>query len=186
LVKQGNARMQLLKKVAGFTNNQKDLKEIYVLFIRSILEKSSVVWHSSLTKENENDLERVQKTAFRVILGKQFKDYKHAMKTLNIRSLKKRREELCLNFAKKCTQHRKFKSMFPKNKQVRKLRKQEIYKVTSAKTDRFKRSAVIYMQHLLNEDENEKNTDKEEEERKEEENNKKAVNTEEKEDNKNK
>jgi hypothetical protein len=36
LVKQGNARMQLLKKVASFTNNKKDLKEIYVLFSKSL------------------------------------------------------------------------------------------------------------------------------------------------------
>jgi hypothetical protein len=153
LVKQGNARMQLLKKVKGFTNNLKDLKEIYVLFIRSILEKSSVVWHSSLTQENEKDLERVQKTALHVILGRKYENYKHAMETLNIKSLKKRREELCLNFATKCTTHRKFKHIFPKNKQVRSLRNQEKYKVTHAKTERFKKSAVIHMQILLNKEE---------------------------------
>jgi hypothetical protein len=153
LVKQGNARMQLLKKVASFTKNRQDLKEIYILFVRSILEKSSVVWHSSITKENEKDLERVQKTAVRVILGKHFVNYKDAIETLKIKTLKRRREELCLNFAKKCTQHQKFRKIFPKNKISRNCRKSEVYKVEHAKTERFKRSAVIYMQNLLNKEE---------------------------------
>jgi exonuclease III len=157
LVKQGNARMQLLKKVASFTKNKKDLKEIYILFVRSILEKTSVVWHSSLTKENEQDLERVQKSALRVILGKNYVDYKHAMKTLKIQTLKKRREELCLSFAKKCTVHKKFTKMFPKRRHIRNSRKSEKYKVIHARTERFQRSAIIYMQNLLNKNETEEN-----------------------------
>ena len=49
LVKKANSRMQLLRKVASFTKSKEDKKAIYVLYIRSILEQSSVVWHSSLT-----------------------------------------------------------------------------------------------------------------------------------------
>ena len=49
--------------------NQEELKNIYILFIRSILEQSAAVWHSSLTEENKNNLERVQKSAVRIITG---------------------------------------------------------------------------------------------------------------------
>ena len=52
LVKRANARLELLRKVASFTNSIEDKKSIYILYIRSILEQSSVVWHSSLTEEN--------------------------------------------------------------------------------------------------------------------------------------
>ena len=49
LVKKANARMQLLRKVASFSPPLEDLKTIYKLYVRSILEQSAVVWHSSLT-----------------------------------------------------------------------------------------------------------------------------------------
>ena len=52
LVKRANARMELLRKVASFTTNREEKKNIYILYIRSILEQSCVVWHSSLTVEN--------------------------------------------------------------------------------------------------------------------------------------
>ena len=68
LVDKANARMQLLRKVAEFGAPLEDLKIVYVLFVRSILEQSATVWHSSLTQENKEDLERVQKSAFKVIL----------------------------------------------------------------------------------------------------------------------
>ena len=68
IVKKANARMALLRKVASFGTPPEDLKIIYVLFIRSILEQSVTVWHSSLTVEYINDLERVQKSAIKVIL----------------------------------------------------------------------------------------------------------------------
>ena len=68
LVRGGNIRMQFLHKAAKFTNNSRDLKQIYISQVRSKLEQSAVVWHSSLTAKNENDLERIQKAALRVIL----------------------------------------------------------------------------------------------------------------------
>ena len=68
IVKKANARMELLRRVAGFGTSAKDLKTLYILFVRSLREQSATVWHSSLSKENIKDLERVQKTAIKVIL----------------------------------------------------------------------------------------------------------------------
>ena len=61
IVKKANMRMELLRRVANFGAPTKDLIEIYILFIRSILEQSATVWHSGLTADNRNDIERVQK-----------------------------------------------------------------------------------------------------------------------------
>ena len=60
IVKKSNARMQLLRKIASFGASRADMIHIYKLFVRSALEHSSSVWHTSLTSENVNDLERVQ------------------------------------------------------------------------------------------------------------------------------
>ena len=144
--------MQLLRKVASFGASKEDLKDIYVLFIRSILEQSAVVWSSGLTCENKNDLERVQKSALRIILGKEYNNYNSALNRLNLLSLEERRKQLCINFATKCTKNDKLKNMFPLNehKHRMKTRHKEKFKVFKAKTERLKKSAIIYMQNLLN------------------------------------
>ena len=128
---------------------------VYFLFIRSLLEQSATVWHSSLTEENSNDLERVQKSAVRIMLGDSYKGYKKSLDILQIESLKDRREQLCLNFAKKCIKNQKTKDMFPENSKVHQMltRKPDKFRVTHANTTRFKNSAIIHMQNLLNRNE---------------------------------
>ena len=54
LVRKANARMELLRKVASFGTGIEDLKNIYILYVRSLLEQSATVWHSSLTEESKN------------------------------------------------------------------------------------------------------------------------------------
>ena len=107
IVKKANARMQLLRKVASFSTSAEDLKTIYILYVRSLLEQSATVWHSSLTQENINDLERVQKSAIKIILQDKYQGYEKGLAQLNIETLSKRREKLCLSFALKCANHPK-------------------------------------------------------------------------------
>ena len=100
LVKKANSRMELLRKVAFFTSSIEDKKIIYIQYIRSILEQSCVVWHSSLTQENCDDLERIQKSAIRIILGKYYLNYEEGLKKVGIESLEDRRINLCMNLQK--------------------------------------------------------------------------------------
>ena len=80
-----------------------------MLQVRSKLEQSTAVWHSSLTKNNSSDLERVQKCALKVILGEKYLNYKNALEMVKLDSLEERREKLCLKFAKQCLRHDKLK-----------------------------------------------------------------------------
>ena len=152
LILKANARMELLRKVASFSTPIEDLKEVYILFVRSILEQSAVVWHSSLTEEESDNLERVQKTAIKIILKNNYKGYENGLQKLGLETLKDRRENLCRNFALKCTKNEKLKHMFPLNAKRHKMktRRQEKFKVFKAKSERYKKSAIIHMQKLLN------------------------------------
>merc|ERR1712208_43370 len=116
MTKKAYKRMQLLNCVASFTKNRQDLKHVYLTFIRSVLEQSAVVWHSSLTEKNKKDLERVQKVAVKIIMGTKFLSYKEGLRTLNIQSLDTRRTNLCLRFAKNCLKNEKMKDLFPVKK----------------------------------------------------------------------
>ena len=56
IVRRANARLVLLRKLSEFGAPTGDLKTIYISYIRSVLEQSAVVWHTSLTAENISDL----------------------------------------------------------------------------------------------------------------------------------
>ena len=75
--------MELLRRV-------EDRKTISFLFIRSLLEQSATVWHSSLTEENSADLERVQKSAVKIILGEKYVGYKKSLLKLDMENLSDR------------------------------------------------------------------------------------------------
>ena len=118
----------------------------------SILEQSAVIWHSSLTEDNKNDLERVQKNAFRNILKQEYTDYETAQKKLNLESLHARREKLMVNFGRKCLKLEQTKDLFPRHSSAHNmnLRQQKKYCETECKTERLRKSTVPYLQRLLN------------------------------------
>ena len=73
---------------------------MYNTLKKNILEQSAVVWHFSLTGENKQDLERVQKTSLKIILKGRYKDYNSALDILDLEDLNTRRDRLCQKFAK--------------------------------------------------------------------------------------
>ena len=118
--------------------------------------QSFVVWHSSLTMEQIDDIERIQKNACRIILKKDYKSYEKALEKLNLETLEERRSQLCLKFARKCKNNPQTKELFKPNKKIHNmvLRNTEIIEVNKANTQRYNKSAVPFMQRLLNEHEN--------------------------------
>ena len=151
IVKRANARMRMLHKLVEFSVPTEDLVNIFILYIRSVLEQSCQVWHSNLTLENTMDLERVQKNALKIILKDQNISYDHALNAVGLDCLIDRREKLCLKFAKACLKNENLKDMFPLNEDSHQnIRQREVFKVTFAHTDRLKDSSIPYMQRLLN------------------------------------
>ena len=144
--------MQIIHKLVEYKVPIKDLILIYILYIRSVLEQSAVVWHSKLTCENKNDLERVQKTCLKIIFKGHYTNYEDTLKQANLKTLSERRRVLCLRFAKKCVKNETTKHMFPLKTDPTDVntRFSEKFHVQHAYTERFKKSPIIYMQHLLN------------------------------------
>ena len=139
-------------KYAGVS--QEDLVHIYILYIRSVLEYCSVLWHSTLTGDQSQNLEKVQKTCLKVILGSQYENYTIALDTCGLQLLSERREHRCLKFGLKCLLHPVHHRMFPVNSQVLSdpydTRSREHFVVSKARTDSYKLSAIPYIQRKLN------------------------------------
>ena len=154
IIKKANKKMIMLHKFSKFTNNKSHLVHIFKSQVRGVLEYCSTVWHSSLTEGDCNDIERVQKAAMRLIMGNKYQGYKEALQYMSLESLKERREKMALNFAKKSLRLDKFSELFPFNnaKHLMKKRNHEKYAVTNANTERYRKSAVPFLQRLLNDD----------------------------------
>ena len=69
-----------------------------------------MVWHAGLTHINKSDIERVQKAACAIILGKQYAGYQDALDLLGLDRLDTRREALSTRFAKKAPKSEKHSS----------------------------------------------------------------------------
>ena len=81
-MKTTNSRMELLRKIENLGMDHYKLKNIYVIFVRTVLEQSTTVQHSALTEDNKNDLERVQKSGVKLIVGYKYKGYIYSLENL--------------------------------------------------------------------------------------------------------
>ena len=160
LVSKVNKRMLLLRKMHSFGASQSEMVRLWVVYCRSVLEQSAVLWQGGLTEENRESLERTQKSFVKLIMKGKMTNYEESLSQLNLLTLDKRRDILSLRWAKKCLTNEKTAKMFPLTQRNHDypLRKQEKYKVFRANTQRMKNSPIIYMQHLLNKDHEESPT----------------------------
>ena len=146
------SRLQMITKLKYVGVSIDDLLDIYILYIRSVTEYCSVVFHSSLTTELSNKLERIQKTCLRVILADMYVDYSSALEMSGLETLSARRQKRCLDFALKCVKHSKNSRIFPINRNIPvcEVRKPAYYEVNWARTSTYRDSTVPYCQRLLN------------------------------------
>ena len=152
ICKKAYSRLSMITKLKYAGVSTEDLLNIYILFIRSVAEYCAVVFHASLTLEETEKIERIQKTCLKVILGDMYIGYSAALEMCGLQTLAERRKRRCLDFALKCSKHPKMEKLFPLNqeKSTYYLRQTERYKVNFASTSVYKNSAVPYCQRLLN------------------------------------
>ena len=150
LVQRANPR--LLHKLVTFSVPVEDLTNIYILYIRPIVEQSCQVWHSSLTLENVQDLERIKEKYPKIILQEDYQNYSNALHLTGVKPLFEWRNELSIRFTKACVKNDQMKSMVPPNSTSYgvKTRNRENFEVVKCKTKRFQDSAIPFMQNLLN------------------------------------
>ena len=141
-----------------------DLTDVYIKQVRSVLEYGVPVWNSNLTKEDQADIERVQKCFMHMVLADKYTNYEDALDKVELETLESRRTILCLNFAKKASKHPKHSKWFVETDPLRpKTRSQKPNLETSNETSpkksfkppvcrlkRYKKSPIPYLTSLLN------------------------------------
>ena len=85
IVDKAMGRVWILRRMKnlGLTNDV--IYDVYIKEIRSILEFGVPVWNGGLSEENSNDIEKVQKIVFKILLMNKYSRYEDACKnsTLN-------------------------------------------------------------------------------------------------------
>ena len=160
ICKKGYERIWMLRRLCGLGATDQEVLDVYLKQIRSVMEMAVPVWEPGLNKQEVKQIERVQKTAFYVILGERYTTYGRALEVLNCDTLQDRRVKLCTNFATKALKHPKYSSWFswsepePTNKAHTNTRRPKeaptMLKSVPCRTDRFRDSPLPYLTGLLN------------------------------------
>ena len=154
MLKKANRRLFMLRSLKRFGFSQDELAIGYKTYVRQALEYCDVVWHSSLTCKQSDDLERIQRRACKTILGHQYNSYSEALSKCNLTSLGVRRKDRCLKFAKGLNDNIRTNQLLPPTRlqsHGRTLRNSHHISQLPAKTERFKSSPIPYFISLLNE-----------------------------------
>jgi len=143
------ARFWMLRRMKEIGATRNDMLEVFELQIRCLTEIGCPAWNGSLLVKDDKELERIQKTAVKIILGNTYIGYENALNTLKIPKLDKRRGKICIKFAKRLGKSTKFSGWFLKTPPM-KTRTSKKYILPKARTKTYEISPLFYLTKLLN------------------------------------
>ena len=79
ICQRGYGRLWMLRRLKVLGANESELIDVYEKQVRSLLELAVSVWQPALTLSESSQIERVQKTAFYIVLGDQYEHYENTL-----------------------------------------------------------------------------------------------------------
>ena len=150
LCKRFRSRTWALRDLRKAGLDEHDLIRVYKSTIRPVIEYSSVIYHSMLTKEQAEYIEKQQTRALKNIFGNQY-SRRRLLELANLPTLEHRREQACLRFAQKTANNPRFQHHFVQKKTRLRANKASQYVEQNARTNRRKNSPYFYFRRILNE-----------------------------------
>ena len=147
IVKKAYKKLWLIRRLKKLGASRNDLLDMYIKQVRCQLEYAAPVWHHAITLEEKQDLERVQKSALRIIFGSEYETYDYALNLCNIQKLETRRDLIGSKFATKSVKHKK--NWFVPKPRVG-MRNQKSYITPIARTERLKESPIYSLINIMN------------------------------------
>ena len=144
-------RLWILRNLRRAGTPQKDLLDAYTCFIRPTLDYCANVYHSMLTGNQAEQLEKMQLSALKIIYGFHLSKDELNNKA-GITTLHERRENLFVGFCKKAYGNERFKTEWFQERTFEgpNLRVQKILKEKHAKSSRLFNSPLYKMRRTLN------------------------------------
>jgi len=98
---EASKRLHFLKILKRSSFSIGDLLCFYTSAVRPVLEYACPMWHNSLTNEQCQQIESIQRCALKIICGQNYTGYYEICSNLELFSLVDRRSELCKAFFEK-------------------------------------------------------------------------------------
>ena len=150
-IKKGYQKLWILRRLAESGGVSVEyLLLSYFSRVRVCVEFNVPLWMFSLTKVQKDKIERLQKIALYIILGKNAdKHYSVNLAKLNCDTLEDRRQKIAENFAKKTLKHPEHRKIFnfDVSKKTRSGKKVVIPKFT---TERYRNSPIPSLGNIIN------------------------------------
>ena len=137
-------------KRSGF--NEDELIQVYKTMIRPVAEYACVVYHFSLTNQQDEEIERLQNHALSCVYGPGISARQMRTRS-SLQSPRQRRIELCDKFAKKGLSNPRFSHWFPiksSRASTRGTVQKEVFLETKARCKRLYDSPIFYFRRRLN------------------------------------
>ena len=94
IVKKAAKCLFLLKVLKSYGASTSNMKNFYIAVIRPTLEYGAQVRNGGISKDQSNQIERIQKRALKIIYKED--DYDKCLQTAELVSLKHRRDQMCI------------------------------------------------------------------------------------------
>ena len=125
--------------------------KVYKTCVRPVADYLDVVYHAALTDDLDEELDRLQNQALKIIFGPN-KGGRTLRKLAGVTSLRDRRVQHCDKFASKCAASSRFEHWFPLKWGRRSGRTSaEKYEEKFARCERLRNSPLFFFRRRLNE-----------------------------------
>ena len=141
-------KLWMLRRMLSLDLDIYKMYDVYTKEVRSMVELAVPVWHPGITKNQSEDIERIQKVSFKIILRNQYSTYQQACIIFSAQTLHFRREKLCLNFAQKNL--KSDQTLFTKLNSNTKST--DVVREYKSNHGRFQKTSLPFMSKLLNND----------------------------------
>ena len=144
LIRKCSSRLYFLRQLKRSGVAPSELVQFYVTCIRPVLEYASPVFHRSLPNYISEDLERIQRRAFRIIHPDL--SYSVALETVGLPKLHERREKISIDLFDEivCNPTHSLHSLLPQRKSCKyALRRKSEFTLPLCKTERLKISFIF-------------------------------------------
>ena len=132
-----------------FGFNESELVKVYKSIVRPVADYCSVVYHSMMSDQLDERLERCQQHALRCIFGYGL-SYSEMRRKAGVSTLRQRRVDQCDKFSAACIKGGRFSHWFPRKTGRRSSRGGEQYLESFARCKRLQDSPLFFMRRRLN------------------------------------
>ena len=94
-------RLWIIRRLKNLKIDTATMIDIYKMEIRSLLEYACPVWNGAISKDEIEQIEKVQKSFIKILVDSNKIDYQQMCVSLNLEILQTRRENLCKKFISK-------------------------------------------------------------------------------------